>query len=217
MFWRSSGRTPSCTRRRRARGPACCRTRATAMPATENRMTEPRPSDREPLQKLCAELSEERRTRNARARVYIVAGRVFTRTWRHDRRMQEDDGRAANGHKAVSTSLGTSTNSTTCHRGSPTTDGRSSAAPQPSAYSHTRCRACCRVCGGNVGSALPFFVAYRLTLSDYRSFAITRADHGAFVEDAFAELPFLNPSHILFIILRPIHINFRTSIMVPCL
>ena len=82
---------------------------------------------------------------------------------------------------------------------------------------HTTCRACCRVCGGNVGSALPFFVAYRLTLSDYRSFAITRADHGAFVEDAFAELPFLNPSHILFIILRPIHINFRTSVMVPCL
>ena len=33
-------------------------------------MTEPRPFDREPLQKLCAELSEERRTRNARARLH---------------------------------------------------------------------------------------------------------------------------------------------------
>ena len=44
-----------------------------------------RPLDRETLQRLCAALAAEMERRNAHARVYIVAGRVFTTAWRRDR------------------------------------------------------------------------------------------------------------------------------------
>ena len=44
--------------------------------------------------------------------------------------------------------------------------------------------------GDSAGSALSFFLSHRLTLSDCSGFAIPQADMGAFVEDAFAPLPF---------------------------
>ena len=61
----------------------------------------PRPLDRETLQKLCTELSEEMRARKARAHVYIVAGRVFTTAWRRNRATPGRDGRRVSDHSAL--------------------------------------------------------------------------------------------------------------------